>query len=177
MINCAGVSEPEGNINVSESRAYSIFHVAVGVSGEPVLACTYRNSSSTFVTVPVVEGVESFQVLYGVYGVTKGSCSAPPTTESDPPPDLYLTAKEIDAGGYCQGNWARVRSIRIGMLLRGPVASAPQRIAQTFNVLGANFSDVSRDSLAQITTPADGRLRQQQVFTVHLRNVQYTPTS
>lgn len=180
MINCAGIPEPEAT--PAQGPAYSIFHVARGSDGEPTLACSYRDpASGSYATVPLVKGVEGFQVLYGTDGVTPGTCSTDTSTGADSIAERYLRADQIDVGGaYCQNNWARVRSIRVGLLVRGAVGSAVQRVTQTWNVLSSpngapNFSDTTNDSGSALAVAADGRLRQATAFTVHLRNAQYAP--
>ena len=183
MIDCGGAAEPEGS--GPGPTAYSIIHVATASAGEanqePTLACSYKDPlSGTFKTVPIVKGVESFRVLYGTYGVTQNTCSAAPSTANyglETAADTYLTAAQMDGAGgvYCAANWARVRSLRIGLLLRGPVASAPAATAVTWNLLGApndlNFNSAN-DAWSTLNTAADNRARQQFVFTLHLRNPQ-----
>ena len=68
-------------------------------------------------------------------------------------------------------NWRRVRSLRIGLLFRGPANAAVDNAAtaQTYPVLGDGLS-ASADTLAQLVVPADGRMRQQIVLNIHLRN-------
>ena len=185
MINCAGVAEPEGV--GADPRAYSIFHVARSTSGEPALGCTYRDpATSAWTTVALVQGVEGFQVLYGTDGVTPNVCAtdpgAPTAVGVDTIPERYLHASQLDSatGTYCANNWARVRSVRVGLLVRGGVGSAVVRAATTWNVLSAagaaySFADPTNDIGSQLTTAADGRLRQQMAFTIHLRNAQYSP--
>lgn len=173
MINCAGMNEPEAAV-----PAYSIFHVVRSVSGEPTLACSYRNPTTmAWSTVPLVQGVEGFQVLYGVDNVT--AATAPPSQDggTDSVPDLYLRASQIDVAGNAPAtadNWRRVRSLRIGLLIRGPVGSAVDRAAsgRSYSVLGDSFVNAG-DTGSSLTVPADGRLRQNVVFTVHLRNPQF----
>lgn len=165
MINCAGVGEPEGT-----ELSTSIFHVVRSAAGEPTLACTYL-SGGVWTTVPLVPGVEALQVLYGVDNVTPG---AAPSGATDSVPDRYLRASQLVVAGDSAAtlaNWRRVRSLRVGLLFRGPVGVAQDRdaTAQTYNVLGDGFS-VAADTKSQLTVPADGRMRQAVVFNVHLRN-------
>lgn len=173
MINCSGANELDGDV-----PAYSIFHVARSASGEPTLACTYRDVTGTWQTVPLMQGVEGFQVLYGVDNVTPAA--APPSGETglDGVPDRYLRASQLTVTGNTNAtmdNWRRVRSVRIGLLLRGDPGSAVDRAAsgRSYDVLGPGLTDVTNDTLSRLTVPADGRLRQSMVFTVHLRNRQY----
>jgi type IV pilus assembly protein PilW len=172
MINCAGVAEPEAA--AAQGPAYSIFHVVRSSDGEPTLACSYRDPTTlAWSTVPLVKGVEAFQVVYGTDGVTPNTCSSDTSTGADSVAERYLSASQLDGAGgaYCANNWSRVRSIRVGLLLRGPVGSAAVSGAKAWPVLGVSGATYAFG--ATLTTPADGRLRQQQVFTVHLRNAQY----
>lgn len=164
MINCAGGAEPVGPIPTrpEPERALSVFSVVRSAAGEPTLACTYFNiATAAWQTVPLVAGVEGFQVLYGV-----------DTVGNDTVADLYLRAADVQAAAA----WARVRSLRIGLLIRGPVGSAVDRAAsaETIPVLGPGFIDAA-DVGSGLAVVADGRLRQRSVFTVHLRNAQVSP--
>ena len=172
MINCSGANEPDGTV-----PAYSIFHVRRSASGEPTLACTYRDATGAWQTVPLMQGVEGFQVLYGVDNVTPSV--APPASDAgtDRVPDRYLRAFQLTVAGNTNAtmdNWRRVRSVRIGLLLRGERNSAIDRAAteQTYSVLGPGFTN-SSDVGADLMVPADGRLRQSMVFTVYLHNPQF----
>ncbi len=174
MISCGGAPEVDGTV-----PAYSIFHVARGASGEPTLACTYRDSTGDWQTVPLMQGVEGFQVLYGVDNLTPNT--APPAAGStgfDDVPDRYLRASQLTVTGNANAtmdNWRRVRSVRIGLLLRGGPGSAIDSAAtgQSYEVLGSGLTDATNDVGSSLTVSADGRLRQSLVFTVHLRNRQY----
>lgn len=173
MINCAGMGEPEGAV-----PAYSVFHVVRSSAGEPTLACSYRTTAGVWQTVPLVQGVESMQVLYGVDNVTPATAPASQATGTDSVADRYLRASQLDVAGNLPAsldNWRRVRSVRIGLLIRGAPGSAVDRAAsgRAYDVLGADFTD-GADVGSQLTVAADGRLRQNIVFTVHLRNPQFT---
>ena len=173
MINCSGASESDGPV-----PAYSIFHVARGASGEPTLACSYRDSTGAWRgPVPLMQGVEGFQVLYGVDNVAPGVVPPVGDTDTDQVPDRYLRASQLTVTGdpnATMDNWRRVRTVRIGLLLRGEPNSAIDRAAtaQTYDVLGAGFTAGS-DVGAGLNVPADGRLRQTMVFTVYLHNPQF----
>lgn len=183
MINCAGL--PEAYVDDTEpNRAYSMFHVVRMSDGEPALACTYFDrTASKFVTQTLVRGVEGFQVLYGTDGVTPKT--APPALSNgrDGAVDRYLTAKELLVGGSRTSvdtinNWRRVKSVRITLLFRGDVGSAPSRVAKPWSMRAAeanptlflkNTDDPQGNSLG---APADGRMRTSMIFTVFLRNQQ-----
>jgi type IV pilus assembly protein PilW len=174
MINCSGAAEPEG-----ADRAFSIFHVVRSAAGEPTLACSHRNTAGVWATVPLVNGVEAFQVLYGVDTLTAAGTAAPTPVDGDSVADRYLTATELDTIPTTTviDNWRRVRSLRVGLVIRGPVPDAVDRAATaaaSMPVLGEGFTNAA-DTGSALNVAADGRLRQRLVFTVHLRNAQLAP--
>ncbi len=206
MIDCNGNSlTTSGSASSARGeRMASILSVAVS-NGEPSLMCTTVNSAGTIASAqPIVEGVENFQVLYGTEGVTAGT--APPATYGitagapapassaawatwagsiNQAPDKYLRADQMTVTGNTvatNANWRRVRSLRIGMILRGPPNSAQSIVTQTLYPFGvAKSADTgtagsalssTNDANTIFVAPADGRLRQVVTFTVHLRNSQ-----
>jgi type IV pilus assembly protein PilW len=190
MIDCAGAS-PGGVPLNRYARMTSIIHVAIS-QGEPTLMCTsFTAGGAPNTPQPIIRGVENFQVLYGVQGVTAGV--APPAAASSDPvanesaPDRYLRADELTVAGNTTGtnaNWRNVRSIRIGLVVRGPLNSTQDGVSQTFypfgpaksSSTGATGSAMSNtaalDPGTAFTPTVDGRLRQTATFTVHLRNDQ-----
>ena len=173
MINCRGEGESglsTGNLN---DRAASIFHVTRDVSGEPSLSCSYYNfSSGTWApSTPLIEGVESFQVLFGTDGVTPGLV---PTAAQDSVAERWLRADQLTVSGNVAStreNWRRVRAVRIGLVLRGATGSAQQSTTATLAPLGSLYTS-SNDTGSSLAVAADGRLRLQSSLTVHLRNDQ-----
>lgn len=182
MIDCSGKSPTASHVN-RHDRLVSIFHVALD-QGEPTLMCSYKEPGApSFTTIPLVQGVENFQVLYGTNGVVPGQASGPATTAGAP--DSFLRADELTVAGNLVGtnnNWQRVRSVRIGMVLRGPPNSAQEKNRQMLYPLGIATSSAYAEAGSAMSTeddpgtafssPADGRLRQVVNFTVHLRNDQ-----
>lgn len=196
MVDCLGLSTSTALLDQQE-RMISIFHVNVGSDQEPALMCTRSPDGITLQdTQPLVSGVELFQVLYGVDGIGPKN-TAPPTPESaDSVPERYLRADELtinnnDSATYA--NWRRVRSLRIGLVLRGPAGSALNThttgvalpsatlfplgyVPQHPNDHGGSSALAhSQDPRAIYTPPDDGRLRQVVTFTIHLRNPQDAP--
>lgn len=178
VVNCAGIAEP---LNTA-SAAWSIFHVVRSASTEPTLACTYIDpATSTWKTEALAVGVEGFQVLYGTEGVTPNTATSAPAFVADGGvPDRYLRASQLDVAGNAAAtanNWRRVRSLRIALLMRGSTSSAVDKAgtARTISVLGDGFVDTSNDVGSALTVAADGRLRDRQIYNIHLRNAQYAP--
>lgn len=170
MINCGGGAEAAPlNANIEE-RSINVFHLSKdSTSGEASLTCatfdgTWKQST------PLVEGVESFQVLYGTDAVEPGLATSPNVTDSVA--DRWLRADQLTVAGNAaatRANWRRVRAVRIGLVMRGPVGSAVEVAAKTVRPLGAAWVNAG-DAGSVLLAPADGRLRTAHSFTVHLRN-------
>lgn len=168
-INCAGIPRPDASVD-RDDLAVSVFHVAL-IAGIPTLACSYQNAAGTWESAPqpIIDGVESFQVLYGVDGVTPNN---PTQGAADTVAERYLRADEIKVAGNAaatEANWRRVRSLRIGMVLRGPVGSAQERSIAPFYPLGQGMWSPA-DAGTKFVPNNDGRLRQSVTFSVYLRN-------
>ena len=179
MIDCSGnsINSPASN---RLDRQWSVFHVALGADGEPSLYCSTGPASQ-----PIIRGVETFQVLYGVDNVIAGLAATATTV-----PNVvtnYLRADQFLVPGnlmQTQKNWGRVRNIRIGMVLRGPLGSSPvsSNANTTYYPLGIGASASGGSIGSALSTAADPgsifkpgsdtRLRQVVTFTIHLRNDQ-----
>ena len=180
MINCFGRSTAPVATFPGDRRT-NVIHLRVDSRGEPGLNCSTDTTPDPELIVP---GVENFQVLYGVDGVTAGVYAVGAKTNVE---TNYLRADQMvvpsdPTGEKTNSNWRRVRSIKIGMVMRGPPGSAQQAIAQTYYPFGKAPSAASGtagsafSSAADLGTayspPADTRLRQVTSFTIHLRNEQ-----
>ncbi len=170
MVNCGGNGDRGLITSDLNERGASLFHV-LAVNGEPSLNCSYySHTASQWVNQPLIEGVESFQVLYGTDGVTPNAISA---GAQDSVAERWLRADQLSVAGNpvaTRDNWRRVRAVRIGLVLRGPVGSAQQAVATTFNPLGSAYTDTNNVTGSVLTVPADKRLRAASSFTVHVRN-------
>lgn len=175
MLSCGGWGEKGLTTGDLNERGASMLHVKQTADGEPALQCTYFNQATgKWVTSqPLVEGVESFQVLYGTDGVTPGIVPVDGAPAQDSMAERWLRADQLTVPGNEAGtraSWRRVRAVRIGLVLRGPVGSAQQSTTATFAPLGLPFTDAANDTGSSLTVAADRRLRQAVTFTVHLRN-------
>ena len=188
MIDCSGNAStfPPSS---RDDQMWSVLSVAPSsVDGELSLMCTSSNPGTGVISVqPIIRGVENFQVLYGAVGVVAGTAPAGlPTTSVA---DRYLRADQMTVAADPVGtnaNWRRVRSLRIGMILRGPVGSSPESTDPLIKLYplgvakdssggtpGSALSAAATVDPATIyTPPLDRRLRQVVTFTVHLRNEQ-----
>lgn len=183
MIDCYGVPNPDTDLPFKPGdRQANIIFVGVDADGEPGLRC--KTSKVTTLSQPLVSGVENFQVLYGVDGVTANTEATATKTNVV---TNYLRADEIlvtvdPTGEKTSSNWRRVRSIKIGMIIRGAVGSAQSSTTQTYYPFGRAVSasggtpgsalSSASDPGTIFTPAADGRLRQVVTFTIHLRNEQ-----
>ncbi|WCM92474.1 PilW family protein [Acidovorax sp. NCPPB 2350] len=173
MISCDGnVETPPAS---SADRMFSVFYVDTPAStGQPALMCARRctSASSGFCNTPLVEGVENLQILYGVDGVTPGGAASGAT---DTIPKQYLRADQLTGASNTDtlANWRHVRSIRVGMVLRGPPGSAPEITVPAQYPLGSGgVMNTAADPGSSFASQRDARLRQTVTFTVHLRNPQ-----
>ncbi|MEH3087646.1 MAG: PilW family protein [Xylophilus ampelinus] len=175
MIDCSGTAS---NLVAQDryDRLVSVFYVAISNTGEPALMCASRNDAKgTFSSIPLVDGVETFQVLFGVDGVVANQAvSAAPDTVVD----QYLRADQLNVPGSSAeaiaatyANWQRVRSVRIGIVLRGPPGSASESKVPDQYPLGPSYAS-DKDAGSKIQKLNDGRLRQTVTFTMYLRNAQ-----
>ena len=172
MINCAGQGEAglvTGDLN---ERAISVFHVARGDNGEPALYCSYYTAGAWVAAAPMIEGVETFQVLYGTDGVIAATVPSTAAGAQDSVADRWLRADQLTVASNpaaTRENWRRVRAVKIGMVLRAPTGSAPQSTTATFAPLGSLYAS-SSDTGTNLSVAADSRLRLVSSFSVHLRN-------
>jgi len=185
VIDCSGNTIP-GLPADRYDRMVSILHVITSNDGEPALACSRSDASGSIMAPePLISGVENFQVLYGVDGIGPGNTAAPTTSAVDTVPERYLRADQLTVSGNTaatNANWRQVRSIRVGMVLRGPVGSAVDNSSRTLYPLGGAAAGASasagsafvstNDPGTEFSAPQDGRLRQTVTFTIHLRNAQ-----
>ena len=184
MVNCVG--NPANAAAASPADwVVNIIHIANNaVDGEPSLMCTVIDSLGTQGVQPIIRGVETFQVLYGVNGVAlAGEPPATPNTQNVA--TRYLRADQMVVAGNqfaTNNNWRRVRSLKIGMVIRGPAGSAAEQSDLTYFPLGAGpaaaggsagSSTATANDLGSAFRPGnDTRLRQVVNFTIHLRNFQ-----
>jgi len=175
MIDCSGAAQGAitavGNIN---QRATSYFYVDL-VAGEPTLMCASLNAAGTLTASPLIEGIESFQVLYGAYQVTANT--APTALPIPPAPVInqWLRADQFVVTGNVNAtnqNWQRVLAVRVGIVMRSPTSQSGTATSGTTVVYP--FVDQSvpsaNDTGVALTVAADRRVRQAFTFTINLRN-------
>jgi len=148
MIDCQGVARA-GTQAAPADLGVSLFAVTKSAGeGEFQLSCMNREHNGSQ---PLVRGVETFQVMYGV------------DTDADSIPNRWVSAQDVS-------NWMQVRALRVGFVLRGAVGSAQIRATQTLYPLGEAFTNSSTESGMVFVAPADGRLRRAFATTFMIRN-------
>jgi type IV pilus assembly protein PilW len=154
IIDCRGLAQP-APLTIDD-RIFSIFEVRLN-NGEPELVCKYFDrTTATFVSETIARGVETFQLMYGL------------DLDGDSFPEQWFTAQQVD---LVLGRWDKVRSIRVGMVIRSLDRVTAATAAGTFKPLGDNFTLADADDPgATFTSTDDGRLRKVVTFTVNLRN-------
>ena len=163
MLDCQGVAQnypANGN-----DAALSLFWVKVDSSGEPALQCISRGDPTsgglTRNTQPILKGVESFQVMYGV---------------SDPTQTSGTPVKWVSGQNVASADWIKVTAVRVGLIVRGAVGSAQGQSATTADnklyPLGKEFIGTSTETGLVFDMPNDGRLRRVFNATYKIRNPQ-----
>ena len=86
--------------------------------------------------------------------------------------ELHARGNELTVVGdpaKSRANWSHVRTVRVGLLLRGPLGTETATPVRTWHPLGeATASDA--DAGSKVEVQVDRRLRQTVTFTVALRN-------
>lgn len=183
ILNCAGYSvpAPPTQEHAEERRGWSIFYVARSDAGELELYCKYRGEKA-FTATALAQGVESFQVLYGL------------DLDGDSVPDQFLHAGQVRAlddaismAGVPPAeqlaqrnrlsNWKRVVAVRVALLVRGSSPSRPDAITGQHDLFGAAYSTAAAAAdpgvrILESGLPVAERNRMRRVFstTIHLRN-------
>lgn len=157
-------------LNERTERAVSIFYVDTDTDNESNLYCRFSTKGGALSDpIPLVKGVESFRVLYGVDNISPGNAvdDNDNTKHAKLIPNRYVTADQMGVSNDVPGtytNWRRVRSLRVGMVVRSAENHGTAKMSETIYPLGEEFS-----SLAAYPVD-DNRLRQKHVFTVNIRN-------
>lgn len=156
VVDCQGVAQPLPLTDATD-LGVSLFWVTTS-KGEPELACISRGTgASARTTQPIIRGVETFQVMYGIDD----------STPSDSLPNKWVSAQSVT-------DWMKVRAVRVGFVLRGqPGSSQGTAISASDNILyplGKGFIGSSTEQGLTFTPPNDGRIRRAYTSTFMLRN-------
>jgi type IV pilus assembly protein PilW len=149
-------------------------------TGNPALFCTQQNGGEiTTQTQSIVDGVESFQVLYGVGARFDVSGTTPVLLGAGDGAVQYrtLATKYLPASSMTLADWNNVLSIRWGVMVSGDAPNSRGGVDATtdYNILGKGYATsngAAFDATSASTLAAARRNRLRQVFstTVELKN-------
>jgi type IV pilus assembly protein PilW len=131
VFNCKGTKNTTGATDVF----INTFWVNAVNPNNPVLTCTVSSVNGSFpsVDIPLVNGVQSLSIQYGIKRsvADTGSCA-----------DTYLTANQM-APALFPNDWLNVCSINVSMSFINPLKPAGppiviQRVIATMNAAGVN---------------------------------------
>lgn len=148
IVNCAGIGVAATHQqSVEADRGWSIYYVGNDASGEPGLYCKYKKDQ--FTAQAIAQGVESFQILYGL--------------ESDQTPSgharRFVTASEINAldAGLAPSelnrhtHWKKITAIKVALLLRGKSSKSSADRPAVFELFGPQYNAAGTDPGTTIT--------------------------
>ncbi|TFW09608.1 prepilin-type N-terminal cleavage/methylation domain-containing protein [Oxalobacteraceae bacterium OM1] len=184
MLNCAGFAVPAvGSQAASEAlTGWSIYYVAQNEAGQPELYCKYRGDHG-WNAVALAEGVESFQVLYGVDMDGDGIVNRYVNATELARLDAVASGGKASLDAAAQGNahpsiWSRVAAVRVALLVRGTQVVGHDLRPARYDLFGRDYgdrygrSDVgTRIDEAQLPKGTRGYGRRVFETIVHLRNV------
>ena len=148
IVNCAGIGIAAARPRAAGAdRGWSIYYVANDASGEPGLYCKYKKDQ--FTAQAIAQGVESFQVLYGL---DNGTATEEHTSR-------FLTASEISAldAGLAPSelnrktHWKKVTAVKIALLLRGKSNKISDDRSAVFELFGPQYDAAGTDPGTRIT--------------------------
>jgi type IV pilus assembly protein PilW len=111
----------------------SIYYVGLGAGGEPGLFRRWFPQGGIGTTQELIGGVESLQILYGE------------DTNADSVADLYVAADGV-------GDWARIVSMKVGLLMRTPGDARADLDATTYGVLGTTIDPLDQRRVRRVVT-------------------------
>jgi type IV pilus assembly protein PilW len=107
LIRCDGSQDAAGGV---ETNVFTVVPPGGGVPGQ--LLCALNGAAA----VPLVNGVQSLEILYGV------NRNAPTVNYNV---DTYLTADQMNAGLAAGGDWMNISSVRVVLIFTNPLAGQP----------------------------------------------------
>ena len=134
MINCAGFAVTRATAE-SNDMGWSIFYVAKNTVGESELRCKYRGAQQ-WQSQALIDGVEGFQVLYGVDTDGDGFCNNTLNANAIDEHDSRSDVMNHPLNSW----WTRVVSVHIALLLRATSKSNQQANTEFFDLFGKEYS-------------------------------------
>ncbi len=164
VVNCWGQAEAYPFDATVNSIPVSLFHVTTDANdGEPELSCVVLKRSGTGrLSQPLIRGVETFQVLYGV---------SPATTVLQSIDEAGVPSRWVSGRDMLASEWVRVRAIKVGLVIRGEIGSASAPSTAPLYPLGEAFvGSTTTDGGLKFIPPSDTRLRRAYSSTFLIRS-------
>lgn len=173
-LNCAGMPVPAAAGTAGQpiqEQGYSVFYVARGADGENEFRCKYRTATG-WDSEALVQGVESFQVLYGL------------DRDADGRPDQFVRAsaisEEIRVGVSETSLWNQVVALKIALLMcstqrlqRTPALVRWDLFGEDYSALHANEDRGTMLTSDHFSVERQHRLRRSYEQLIFLRNPVY----
>jgi type IV pilus assembly protein PilW len=128
-------------------EGWSIFYLARNARGDAELRCKYRGNGN-WSSDAVVGGVDGFQVLYGLDGDADGTPERYVNASALAGLDAGLalagsTAAERDADLRRRTHWKKVASVRVALLLQGPVSRLVSARDAVYELFGREYGELA----------------------------------
>lgn len=163
-LNCAGMPVPAG----ADDQGSSVFYVARGPNGEGELRCKYRTASG-WDSEALLQGVESFQALYGL------------DRDGDGLPEQYQRASaiaaEIGSGKSGATLWNQIVAVKIALLMRSTRRVQQTVLPERWDLFGDDYSELHKNqdrgvrlSVKDFPAELQHRLRRTYEQVIFIRN-------
>lgn len=154
LTHCGGGTAPVHSL--------SLLYVKRSDNDTSGLNCAYLDAGGKWMPpVPLIEGVESLQVLYGLQSADNTSTHV----------QQWAHAAAMEVAGNAaatRSNWRRVRTVRIALLLRS-TSRLPSSGPLIWHPFGEPYANAApSDTGARLNVPPDRRLRRMVQWNIHL---------
>lgn len=174
IVDCFGKGVVGPTPGSTSERSWTRLFVANDPNSKnPALYCEYKNSAEASpTTYPLIDNVESFQVLYGLGALYTYDGTAKLTEKTSTyrvAVERYLPASSLTTAAQ----WNNVVAVRFGVVVAGERGSRTDVDSKSdYNVFGAGYGTANGATFDATTLSSDRRLRPRRVFstTVELKN-------
>jgi type IV pilus assembly protein PilW len=174
IVDCLGAPVAGPTPGSTSERSWAKLYVSVDTTtNNPALYCSYRNSATASDNVqPLIDNVESFQILYGLGALYSWDGTTKLTEKADRyriVVEKYVPAAQLTSAA----DWNNVAAVRFGVVVAGDSASRGAVDSRTdYDVLGPGYGAGNGAQFDASTLSADrkSRMRKTIAATVELRN-------
>jgi type IV pilus assembly protein PilW len=169
IVDCLGTPVAGPTPGSTSERSWAKLYVAVDSStGNPALYCSYRNSGATVATTqPLIDNVETFQMLYGIGALYNWEGDTKLTDKSQR--YRVVVEKYLPAASLSDADWGNIAAVRFGIVVSGNSASrGGTDNRNNIDVLGPGYG--TQFDATSLSASRRARQRQAISTTVELRN-------